>query len=106
MTDKSSTSKIEILLYVSVLVLGAICILVAYCIRLITTDPFPFYFNLLLNGGINMVVVTIVFGIYKFFSGRAKVPEDLREKLADRASPVPKRTQREYKEDVTTRKKS
>jgi hypothetical protein len=104
MNEKTPSSGIEFALYISVFVLGILCIVGSYCIRLITTDPFPFYYNLLSGLGTNMVVVTIVFGIYKFFSGKSKIPEELREKLADRASPAPKKTKRDYT-DVRPKRK-
>jgi len=99
MDNKSLPAKLELGLYVSVFLIGVFCIWGAYKIH--GNVDYDFYYDLLLGLGTNMTVVTIVFGIYKFFNSQSKVPDYLRGRLSDMASHDPGTIKRNYgAEDV------
>ena len=99
MENKSLPRNLENALYLVVFLTGVACIGWSYLIR--DVAAYKFSYDLLLNLGSDMTVVTIVFGIYKFFNSRSKVPEHLRGRLSSMASPDPGTIRRKYgAEDV------
>jgi len=83
--------KKEFVVYILVLIVGITLIW-------ISSSQEDFTQDLLLSLGSDLTAVTIVFLIFKLFSERTKVPEELRDKFSDRASPSPRTIQRQYED--------
>lgn len=96
MENHPLNSKLEFGLYITVFVIGVLLVIGSYF--LYSSDQ-EFAKDLLLNLGANMTVLTLVFSIYKFFSGRSRVPPELRGKLSEFASPSRMSSTRDYDDE-------
>lgn len=79
-----------ILSYLSILAVGGVLIYVGYNPSVAT------YKDVLINIGSDMIAVTIVFVVGNAIRERSQVPEHLRGRLSERASPSPRDIQRWY----------
>lgn len=101
MDNKDVHSIQENNLYKTILILGIVFVVIAYFLK----DPnITFFHNLLLNLGCNMIVVSLVFMIYRMFNRASRVPDEYRDKLSEFASPAPRKAQRKYRDEGVRKK--